>query len=202
MSDLNITLRRNFIVAIAVHAALVGTLFFTERWLSDSKKPFAAPVQLVVPADILGELPKGPGHGRGAYAPPKEAVALTHGGGGAEATPPPGTVKQTSTPQLPSPNATPSKTSVTDPDDITIPKPSAKPPKTSTPKSTPTTSPAKTTTAKTGVARSASQMASASTAPSPDQFRAGLLDALRRYGGGAGIEGGTPYGDNRPAGGG
>jgi len=196
MSDPHQLLRRNFVVVFVAHAAMVAALFFAERWLPDFQKPFATPVQLVVPADILGELPQGPGRGRGAYAPPKETAAPARGGGTPEAAPPPGKTQPLAAPPKPSlPSSPPS-------DGIGLPKTTAKTAKPPV-KSQPLAS-AKTATTKTASSRDATQVASASSPGlSAEQSRAGFLNALRRYGGGlVATEGGTPFGDNRPAGGG
>lgn len=209
MTDPSTLLRRNFTVALIAHAALIGVLLLSERWLPDFTKPVATPVQLVVPADILGELPKGPGYGRGPYAPPKEAVALPRSGGGTETTPPPRTenaahAPKTTTAKVPPPKTTATKNASDSTDGIAIPKPGAKTAKSVTSKSASSAS-TSTTGAKATKAESArtpTQVASAASGFSAEQSRAGFLSALRRYGGGTGVEGGTPYGDNRPAGGG
>ncbi len=206
MSDPNKLLRRNFTVALVAHGALVGGLFVGEQWLPDFQKPFSTPVQLVVPADILGELPQGPGHGRGAYTPPKEPAGSTRGGGVPEAAPPPST-KTYAADETPAPKPSPSHQS----DEIAIPKPTKKPVKT-TPVKTTNTKTTKPTKTEQGRNTTSTQVASAKPALSAEQSRNGFLNALRRGGSGSGIggfggggvarEGGTPYGDNRPTGGG
>ncbi len=186
MSDPDKMLRRNFTVALAAHATLIGGLFVGEQWMPDFKTPLPMPVQLVVPADILGELPQGPGHGRGAYTPPKEMAAPTHGGGGPEAVPPPS--DETIPPKpAPAPHV----------DEIGIPKPTKKLAKLQ-PVTTVKTANVKPT--KTEQNRNTTQVASAKSGLSADQVRAGFLNALRNAGGGT--AGGTPYGDKRPIGGG
>lgn len=192
MSDPNKLLRRNFTVALIAHGAMVGGLFVGERWLPDFPKPVLTPVQLVVPADILGELPQGPGHGRGDYAPPKESAGPTHGGGVPEAVPPPRN-------ETVAPTAKPSPPKA---DEIAIPKPTKKvATKAPTTKATSTTTNAKPK--KPEQSRNtapANAVASAKPGLSAEQSRAGFLSALNKAG--SGSAGGTPYGDNRPAGGG
>jgi len=192
MSDLDTTLRRNFTVALVAHATLIGGLFVGERWLPDFQKPLSTPVQLVVPADILGELPQGPGHGRGPYTPPKETAAPTHGGGGPEAAPPPS--DETIAP-APKPVTHHS-------DEFAIPKPTKKPVKTQPvkPANAKPTKPEQNRLVRPSNGGNTTQVASAKPGLSAEQSRTGFLNALRNAGGGS--TGGTPYGDNRPAGGG
>jgi len=141
-------------------------------------------------------LPQGPGHGRGAYTPPKETAAPTHGGGIPEAVSPP-----SPQPAAPAPTTPPAQA-----DGFAIPKPTKKAIKTQPVKTqSAATPPAKTTSAKatkSAPTRGAAQDASAKPGLSADQSRAGFLNALRRHGAGNSMEGGTPFGDNRPSGGG
>lgn len=179
-------LRRNFTVALIGHATIIGALFVGERWMPEFSKGPVENVELIVPADILGDLPTGPGHGKGAYTPPKDPTpppADTHTGTGAVAPTPP---DETPAPPTPTPAPTPHT------DEIGIPKPTKK----STPvKPTPTKQNTKPTgkTTPTGSTSSPGPKG-----PTADQIRQRFLTALR----GAGTEGGTPYGDGRPAGGG
>lgn len=76
--------QRNFAVAVTLHAvAIVGLLAF-EYWWPQSSRASVTPVELVVPADILGDHPVGPGTGRGVYtpAPPVPAPAPVTGNPG------------------------------------------------------------------------------------------------------------------------
>ena len=70
-------LRRNFIIAAAVHVVLVGGLVAWELVAPRLSHSLPTAVEVLVPADILGDLPKGPGTGRGAYAPPPPAPTET-----------------------------------------------------------------------------------------------------------------------------
>jgi hypothetical protein len=58
--------RKNFIIASLLHVALIGGIIFWESVFSEAGRPVMASVDLYTPADILGDLPKGTGHGRGA----------------------------------------------------------------------------------------------------------------------------------------
>jgi TonB family protein len=66
----NTTFQRNFIVAVTLHVAAIAGLLAFEYWWPQSARASLTPVELVVPADILGDRPVGPGTGRGAYSPP------------------------------------------------------------------------------------------------------------------------------------
>jgi len=199
MSSLQKNFRRNLIVVTLTHLALIGALIAWEEWLPHLPKNAEAHVELVVPADILGELPKGPGHGRGAFAPPPPtptpAPAPSEGSHGTD------TVMPTPPDERPAPAPPPPSQN-----EIAIPRPNTK-----TVKPTPTPAPTHTTrttttTTKTTKPVSTSATSASTTAtgtakggPTADQIRQRFLSALRNAGGG---EGGTPYGDNRPAGGG
>ncbi len=75
MMTLEERFRRNLVaVAIGHGVFIVGLIVF--EWVAPSiRKSFTQEVELLVPADILGDLPKGPGVGRGAHAPPARAAA-------------------------------------------------------------------------------------------------------------------------------
>lgn len=61
--------RRNFIIALAIHAGMIAGLIGWEYFLSDVS--FARPSSEIIEADILGELPAGTGTGRGEYKAPE-----------------------------------------------------------------------------------------------------------------------------------
>ncbi len=187
MTSVEQSLRRNFTLACVAHLALIAGVVVTERFWSSTSHARATMVELVVPADILGDLPGGPGHGRGAWSPP--------------AAPPipelPGPTEATFTPEgkpAPAPKAPPAVT--TDPGEVLVPKktvapvaktsPAAKKPA-DAPKTTPSATPSKTT------------GAAGSTGATAADIRAKFAKALLA---GGGTAGGTPYGDNKPAGGG
>ena len=61
--------RRNFFIALLLHAGVIGGLIGFEYFLSDIG--LARPSSEIIEADILGELPAGPGTGRGLYKAPE-----------------------------------------------------------------------------------------------------------------------------------
>jgi TonB family protein len=180
MSALEQTLRRNFIVAAVMHLALLGGILFFEGYLSRVDRNPLAFVELITPPDILGDLPKGPGQGRGASAPPAEppqaSVGPLDSALAADERPAP----------APQPKAVTKTADVAG--EIKIPQKTA----TITQKKTANVKPAtkvKTTTV-------------ATTAPattSADEFRKRFAKALIAAGDGSK---GTPYGDNKAPGGG
>jgi TonB family protein len=65
---------KNLIVTSLVHAGLIAGLVVWEAFGSRfAKSPNST--EILIPADILGDLPKGTGHGKGAYAPPVKTPA-------------------------------------------------------------------------------------------------------------------------------
>lgn len=178
--------RRNLVWATAIHLAAILSVIFWEQFGFHTDASARPVVELVVPADILGELPAGSGTGRGAYKAPEP--------GGATFLPyrPP-----TAPPPPPSP--TQSTATKNAPDDIALPakKPTRPSPTTqSTAKNTtatktrpPTTPPPKTTSTTAGNTRP-------SGAGNADAIRNRFAKALTSS------PDGTPYGDGRTAGGG
>ena len=63
--------RRNFIIALTIHAGVIAGLIGWEQFLSDVTG--ARPSSEIIEADILGELPAGEGTGRGLYKAPEPA---------------------------------------------------------------------------------------------------------------------------------
>ena len=112
MSALEKRYRRNFIVAVVMHVTAIGGFVFFEQFLSNGGRPAMASVELFTPADILGDMPKGEGAGRGAYKAPEPA--------GGEPAPAPS--QFTATPDE-TPAPTPSKVSL--PGEIAVPKKNA-----------------------------------------------------------------------------
>jgi TonB family protein len=72
MTGADQTFRRNLFVVSALHAAVIGSVVMLEG-VAWSARNNPALVELFTPADILGDLPQGPGHGRGNHAPPAES---------------------------------------------------------------------------------------------------------------------------------
>jgi TonB family protein len=193
--------RRNFILACIVHGALIVGIVIFEGVISNARSSVPSPVQLITPADILGDLPKGPGVGRGNYAPapPPPAPESAPESGQNEA--------PLAADEQPGPKAKPAQAptpAVHDPNDILIPKKPVKP----TPKKpvvadkstakTATTTPTKATStasAKT-TAKSAAKGTSTGKTVSADSIRQHFASAL------ASADGGSPGGDNRTPGGG
>ena len=173
MSAVDSRFRRNFVVASVLHVALIGGVVFWESFFSESSRNAEA-VQLVTPADILGELPKGEGRGRGAYkAPPPGADAIA---GPNEAMSPSDE------------NVAPQPKPV--PNEIGIPKKAAAKKPVKETKAVATKKPVTANNTKPKPATDATK------GPSADEFRRRFASALKS------AEEGTVTGDNKPAGGG
>ncbi len=200
MSTIEKRFRRNFIVACLVHAALIGGIIFFEGAFHRAQSNAPIAVELITPADILGDLPAGTGSGRGTYtAPPPEPA---HQPEAAAAGPPQASVAPEQ-PVAPKVKAAPPE--VSDPNGIAIPKKPAvkesKKPADTTTKKAVATDPAvqksaSTTKKAVATAKSSTQSGSASTAESAASIRRRFASAL------ASADGGSEGGDNRPAGGG
>jgi TonB family protein len=200
MSTIEKRFRRNFIVACLAHAALIGGIIFFEGAINRAQSNAPAAVELITPADILGDLPTGTGSGRGQYtAPPPEPARQPEAApaGPAETSVAP---EQSVAPKV---KAAPPET--IGPNEIAVPKkPAVKPPKKpaeATTKEAVTTDKAaqkSATTAKKAVAtaKSSTQSGSGGTAESAAAIRRRFASAL------ASADGGSEGGDNRPAGGG
>lgn len=178
MTSLGKTLRRNFIVAAIVHVALVVTIALVDGFISNTRGNASIPVEVIIPGDIFGDKPVGDGDGKGDYAPPPPA---------ADVSAPPVTAHPNAMSADESVAPTPPpKPVANDPGEIKIPTAKKTPPK-----------PVKKTVAK--PASKPVTKTATSSAPSAGDIRARLSGALKAAGSGSG---GTPYGDNRPAGGG
>ncbi len=68
------TFRKNFMIVSIIHVVLILSVCLTEGLLKSKSYHSEAIVQLISPADILGDLPEGPGKGRGVYSPPIESA--------------------------------------------------------------------------------------------------------------------------------
>ncbi len=197
MSTIDKRFRRNFVVACLVHAALIGGIIFFEGAIRRAQSNAPAAVELITPADILGDLPTGTGTGRGQYtAPPPEPA---HEAAGAPGVAEP--VTATEPPVAPKSKAAAPESS--EPDGILIPrkpavKESRKPADAATNKPTADKAAQKSlTTRKSPVtAKSSTSSGSSSTSESTTSIRQRFASAL------ASAEGGSAGGDNRPAGGG
>jgi len=195
MSALEKRFRRNFVVACIVHAALIGGIILVEGVINNARSNAPTPVELITPADILGDLPKGAGQGRGNYAPPPPQTASEPPAATAAPAAPPVATDET---EAPKPKAPPAETK--SPDDIAIPrKPTTKevkkPADTST-KKVAANSKSTTNTVKAVASARAAKSSTAGTAESAASIRQRFASAL------AAAEGGTPGGDNRAPGGG
>ncbi len=118
MNTGDLAFRKNFIIALVLHATLIGGIVCWEEFLPHGPDNTAASVELITPADILGDLPAGPGHGRGAYAPPKEPAGAEPAAGASDAA-----VPEDETP-APQPKTAPvaREAAAHDPDEIAISK--------------------------------------------------------------------------------
>jgi TonB family protein len=190
------TFRKNFVFTSVMHVGLIAGVVFWEGFISHERTNSPTAVDLVTPADILGDLPKGAGRGRGEYTPPSEPSTP-------QATFPSGASNLASDEQTaPPPTPKPSQTPANDPKDIVVPKKiTPKSPQKATPvpaRSAQTNQTAPTTQTAQKAKASPAKSATGPVA-SADDFRKRFEKALRTGSSGAG---GTPYGDNKPAGGG
>ncbi len=182
---MSVRYKRNFIVASLLHIAIIGSVLVWDGFIGGGSRPAMASVSLYTPADLLGEMPKGDGYGRGNYKPPEPA-----GGGGGE------------TFTAPSENMlTPSETIAPKPapNEIGLPKENTRAKKPVRPTKPPAQSkPAATTKpATTGRAQKAALTPAAKrSGASAEEIRNRFAKALQA------AEDGTPYGDGRKAGGG
>jgi len=197
MSTMEKRFRRNFVVACLVHVAIIGGIVVFEGVFNNAHSNVPATTELIIPADILGDLPTGAGSGRGNYAPPPAEPASENAGAPAAPSEP---VAKPAEPVAPKATAAPPETK--DPNEITIPKkPVAKEikkPADTTAKKTADKSVDTTTAPKRTVANAkpSAKTGSTGTAVSADTIRQRFASAL------AASEGGTAGGDNRTPGGG
>jgi TonB family protein len=192
MSSQDKIFRRNFVVAAIMHVVVIAGIVVWEEFLPHGPVNTSASVELVVPADILGELPVGPGSGKGMYAPPPPQPEPVQA--------PAGPSERTFTPDESAAPAREVALPRNDPNEIKIPtkKPVKQPPvKPTTAKVTETVKAVPTPT-KTKSTPSTGTSTGTAKGPTADQIRQHFLSAMRSSGSGDG----TPYGDNRPAGGG
>jgi len=181
MSALEKKYRRNFVVAVVLHIAIVGGVVCLEEFMPVRRAPEVIAVEWVPPA-LLGEMPEGKGTGKGMYKAP-EAMLQEPGSArpsnSASDDQPAPTKSRSDEIAILTPKAAPKKP-------VTAAKPTA--PATTAKKTTPATS-TRTTTAKT----SATATGRGSSADAIKQRFASALSSSAD---------GTPYGDNKPAGGG
>lgn len=198
MSTIEKRFRRNFVVACIAHAALIGGLVLFEGVINSARSNAPTPIEVITPADILGDLPKGEGQGRGNYAPPPPAPVNE---GGATST---GPSEPVATPEPPvAPKAKVATPEPKAPNEIAIPKKQAtkelkKPVDTAAAKKVGTADKSTTNTVKVATsAKSSPKSGSSTKAESASSFRQRFASALAAADGG-----GSPGGDNRAPGGG
>jgi TonB family protein len=181
---MSVRYKRNFVIATILHVAIIASVILWENFLGGFGRPAMASVSLYTPADILGEMPKGEGYGRGNYKPPEPA------GGAVPASAEP--AAQT---------APADETSVVQPkaDEIAIPKKTTtktqKKPEPVKPAATTTATATKKSSTTTATAKSKTTGTAAKGA-SAEEIRNRFAKVLQA------AEDGTPYGDGNPAGGG
>jgi outer membrane biosynthesis protein TonB len=199
MSTIEKRFRRNFIVASLVHVAIIGGIVVFEGIFNNAQSNVPTAVELIVPADIQGDMPKGEGMGRGNYtAPPPEPA-----GQAAPAKPAPPEPSPAKDEDV-TPKATAAPPEAKDANEIAIPKKSVPKEPKETKKSTDgsakkaaVSSKSTTNTVKAVVnAKTSSKSTAAGPAVSADTIRKRFASAL------SSADGGTAYGDNKPAGGG
>jgi TonB family protein len=176
---MSVRYKRNFVIATILHVVIIGSVFLWENFLGGFGRPAMASVSLYTPADILGDMPKGEGSGRGNYKPPEPA-------GGAAIAEPSAQVPPSDETSAPQPKA----------DEISIPKKIVtKTQKKPEPTKTTATATAKKTTAAAALSK-AKTAGTTAKGPSTDDIRNRFAKALTA------AEDGTPYGDGKKAGGG
>ncbi len=185
MSDVDPRFRRNFVVAAILHVALIGGIILWESFFAERSQSALASVQLVTPADLLGELPKGEGQGRGAY----KALAPTPPGADMIAGP---NEAMSSSDESTAPQPKPAANEIVIPKNTATKKPIEPVKK---PAATTTKSKAPAVTKATAKPKSST----VASGPSVDDIRRRLTKALETTGDG---KNGTPYGDGKTAGGG
>lgn len=204
MSALEKRFRRNFVVACLVHAALIGGIVLFEGVINNARSNAPTPVELITPADILGDLPKGEGQGRGNYAPPPPEATSEPATTTAGPTAPPVAPEEPVAPKEPTaPKVKAPPPEVKSPNDIAIPKkPTTKEVKKTADapvKKTVASANTKSTTNTVKAVASAkpsTKSGASGTAESATSIRQRFASALTA------AEGGTPGGNNRAAGGG
>lgn len=183
--------RRNFTVATVLHVALIIGVVLYEGFVRPVRSAIPTAVELVTPADILGDLPQGSGTGRGAYAPPvQQPVAPPP-----QPAPAPPSESVYTPEERPAPQArpTPAPQPTPNPNDILIPKNTNPAPTPQKPTPTPASRPKPSVATSKATARSSG---STRPAPSAADIRNRFANALQAS------AGGTPYGDGRAPGGG
>lgn len=184
--------RRNLIAVAIGHGAFIFGLVIFDWIMPAVQKSFAHEVELVVPADLLGDLPKGPGVGRGAYAPAPPPAADA-GGSRASLAPAASTVAPAAAPVARASRTTSAPVAKLQAGEVAAPKKSSKSTKATAKKTAPTSATAgKSGTSKSTGSKTGTGTGTASTASIRNRF-ANALGAQ---------PGGTPYGDGRPGGGG
>lgn len=198
MSTIEKRFRRNFVVACIAHAALIGGIVLFEGVINSARSNAPTPIEVITPADILGDLPKGEGQGRGNYAPPPPEPVNE---GGATST---GPSEPVATPEPPvAPKAKVAAPEPKAPNEIAIPKKpvakeTKKPVDTATAKKTASSEKSTTNTVKVAAsARPSSKNGSSTKTESASSIRQRFASALAAADGG-----GSPGGDNHAPGGG
>ena len=189
--------RRNFILALTLHAGVIGGLVAWEHFLSDVG--LAQPNGEIIQADILGELPAGDGPGRGLYKAPEPPGPAPAAQAPAVAASEPAAAQNSPEDEAVAPAAKAVPQPKPAPDEIAVPKKNAskKPAAESKPATTASGKKPATTTAVTP-AKTAKATAGTGSGKgsSAEEIRNRFAKAL------GSSANGTPYGDGRAAGGG
>ncbi len=177
--------RRNFIIAVILHVAVMIGVIFGEHFLNAGSASAKPTVDMIIPAALLGESPKGTGTGFGAYKPPAEPAGANNiAEPNAEMSPP----DETTAPKATLPKS--------DPNEIAIPKKHATKKTVIKPVANVKPTTAKKATSTTTTSAKSKTTASTSKAASADDIKNRFTKALQA------VEDGTPYGDGKKAGGG
>jgi outer membrane biosynthesis protein TonB len=205
MNEGNRRFRRNFIICAISHGVMIGALVLCGAFIPRDQNSQPIMIELT-PAAPLGDQPKGSGYGLGAYTPASgrgetvPAKAPQRGSGNGSGGPSENvlTPEEQAVPPKSAMKALAPKPAPVEPGEIAVPKKGAPTKKTATASANSGVA------AKTGnTTRTAAKPVSAKsgtgggTGPgSANAIRQRLASALQAQ------EGGTPYGDNKPAGGG
>ena len=187
--------RRNFIIALTLHAGVIGGLVAGERFFSDAGA--SQPNSEIIQADILGELPEGPGTGRGLYKAPEPPGPAPAAPAAAAAEPAPAQNSPDDEAAAPEAKAAPQPKAA--PDEIAVPKKNTPKKPVAESKPAPAASGKKTTTASAATpAKTAKTPAGTGSGKgsSAEEIRNRFAKAL------GSSANGTPYGDGKVAGGG
>jgi TonB family protein len=216
MSEGETLFRRNMVIAVVAHVAVISALVVCES-VAERARAVPQEVEVVTLGDIQGDLPVGPGKGRGAYTAPREPAPVDHTPNTGDGASPPPSDSSYAPDESPAPEPAPapvrsasSPETVHSPGDVYVPHKGTKPPKpaaaaaAATQGKKPQTKPVSASPTKLAATSSATagrtgtKPGGTGTGRSASEIRNLFASALK----GSGSGGGTQYGDGKTAGGG